>query len=139
MKCYSHNHLISYSRSDFALQILYASEFHDESVLDLLIAQKQKKITNFVNELIKLYHQHLNGLDREIKLKLENWEFNRVAMIDRIILRMALVELLYFKEIPPEVTINEAIELAKTFSTEHSWKFINGILDAIFIKLKNVF
>ena len=119
------------------LQMLYAFEFNDTPMIDRLNEKHQKKVTNFVNDLVKLYKRYQADLDKEISLKLENWEFARLAIIDRIILRMAIVELLYFKDIPPEVSINEAIELAKTFSTEQSGKFINGILDAIFIKLKS--
>ena len=57
-------------------------------------------------------------------------------MIDKLILRQALCELLYFKEIPPKVTINEAIDLAKKYSTTESGRFVNGILDAIYKTLK---
>ena len=133
-------HFKRHEEREFALQILYASEFNDaplNEVIESIHKQGYLEVTNFINDLVTLYKKYKNDIDKEIKVKLENWEFHRVAIIDRIILRMALVELLYFKDIPPEVSINEAIELAKTFSTEHSGKFINGILDAIFKKLKD--
>ncbi|HET56271.1 MAG TPA: N utilization substance protein B, partial [Ignavibacteria bacterium] len=63
-------------------------------------------------------------------------KFERIALLDRLILRLALCELLFFEEIPPKVTINEAIDLAKKFSTEDSGRFVNGILDAVLRKLK---
>ena len=71
-----------------------------------------------------------------IEKRLKNWELQRIAVIDKVILRLALAEILYFSDIPPEVSINEAIELAKKYSTEKSSKFINGILDAIYRRHK---
>jgi N utilization substance protein B len=124
---------------EFALQILYATEFNDrplDEIIKLLDKPKHIKFTNFADNLVHFYMRYRTVIDKEIKVKLENWDFGRVAIIDKIILRLAIVELLYFPDIPPEVTINEAIELAKTFSTEYSGKFINGMLDAIFKKLK---
>ena len=66
-----------------------------------------------------------------IKKKALNWDFDRIAVIDRIILRMAMCEFIYFDDIPPKVSIDEAIEISKKFSTEKSGKFINGILDSV--------
>ncbi len=65
----------------------------------------------------------------------ENWEFSRIALIDRLLLRMAICEMLSFPDIPPKVSINEAIEIAKKYSTENSGKFVNGILDAVLVHL----
>ncbi len=65
----------------------------------------------------------------------ENWEFSRIALIDRLLLRMAICEMLSFPDIPPKVSINESIEIAKKYSTENSGKFINGILDAVLLVL----
>ena len=71
-----------------------------------------------------------------IKEKVENWEMERIALIDRILLKIGIVEILYFPEIPPKVSINEVIEIAKDYSTLNSGKFINGILDAILSEAK---
>jgi N utilization substance protein B len=71
-----------------------------------------------------------------IREKVNNWEMERIALIDRILLRIAIAELLYFPDIPPKVSINEAIEIAKEYSTAKSGKFINGVLDAILTDLK---
>ena len=68
--------------------------------------------------------------DELIEEHLDNWELGRVALVDRVILHMALCELIAFEDIPPKVSINEAIEVAKKYSTENSGRFINGILDA---------
>lgn len=65
-----------------------------------------------------------------------NWDFQRIAILDRVILRMGICELIFFKEIPPKVSMNEAIELAKLFSTERSGQFINGVLDAVLNEMK---
>jgi len=74
--------------------------------------------------------------DEIIEEKLENWDLKRVAIIDKVILRLAIAEIIHFEDIPPEVSINEAIELAKKYSTEGSGKFINGVLDAIYRNYK---
>ena len=66
-----------------------------------------------------------------IKPKLNNWEMERIAVIDMILLRLGVCELLYFDTIPTKVTINEYIDLAKEYSTEQSGHFVNGILDNI--------
>jgi N utilization substance protein B len=75
-------------------------------------------------------------LDKLIHDKLAQWELHRVAVIDRMLLRIGVCELLYFDDIPPKVTINEAIEVAKLFSTDASGKFVNGVLDAVHQELK---
>jgi N utilization substance protein B len=97
----------------------------------------QIKSSEFVIRHATLYQDHKTEIDNDIIKHLKNWDFNRLAVIDRVIMRMAIIELLYFKDIPPEVSINEAIELAKKYSTEKSDKFINGLLDAVFRKLKD--
>lgn len=74
--------------------------------------------------------------ERLITSKIKNWELDRIALMDRLILRLGIVELLEFEDIPTRVSINEAIELAKNFSTAKSGKFVNGVLDAILIDLK---
>ena len=66
----------------------------------------------------------------------DNWDINRIALIDRILLRMALCEFITFEDIPPKVTINEAIDIAKRYSTDNSGRFINGILDAAVLALQ---
>jgi N utilization substance protein B len=90
----------------------------------------------FAEHLINGVIQHKTELDNLIKQRVDNWEMNRIALIDKILLRMGLCELLYFPDIPPKVSINESIEIAKEFSTSGSGKFINGILDAILSNLK---
>jgi transcription antitermination factor NusB len=77
-----------------------------------------------------------SDLDEKIVAVARNWKLNRIAPVDRCILRLALFEMLETDEVPPKVAINEAIELAKEFSTEQSGAFVNGILDRVYNDLK---
>jgi len=65
----------------------------------------------------------------------QNWDVARIAVVDRVIIQMAIVEFLYFDDVPPKVTMNELIEIAKKYSTEGSGRFVNGILDAVLADL----
>jgi N utilization substance protein B len=85
----------------------------------------------FLKRLVLGVLNHCQEIDRLIEQYSENWRLDRINMIDRNILRMALFELLYCEEIPPKVTINEAIDLGKRYGSEDSGSFINGILDRI--------
>jgi N utilization substance protein B len=90
----------------------------------------------FSEQLFLKTVKHQEALDEIIQEHIKNWELGRLAMMDRLILRLALTELLYFEEIPTKVSINEAIEIAKDFSTRKSGSFVNGILDAALEQLK---
>ena len=70
--------------------------------------------------------------EKLIKSHLENWEIDRVAQIDKILLKMGICEIYFIDDIPPKVTISEMVEIAKIYSTDESPVFINGILDAVF-------
>ena len=83
---------------------------------------------------VERFKEHLDDLIRE---KVEKWEFHRIAILDRIILRIAIAELLYFPDVPPKVSINEAIEIAKKYSTLNSGRFVNGILDAVWGNMRS--
>lgn len=72
-----------------------------------------------------------NEFDGYITSKIQNWELSRIALIDKLVLWMAICELLHFEDVPTKVTINEAIEIAKKYSTAKSGRFVNGVLDAI--------
>jgi len=120
---------------EIALRAVYVIEMRDctvdESLKDTLVTEGQA-ISEFTIELIKNTVKHSDQLDEIIRNKIEKWEFHRVAMIDRLILRLAVAEMLYFPDIPPKVSINEAIEIGKKFSTENSGRFINGVLDSVY-------
>jgi N utilization substance protein B len=117
------------------LQVLFAYEMNDES-LQFLIDEIFKELKSepdrlFGNELINKVRIHSDELDELIRGRVANWEMSRIALIDKILLKMGICEILYFPDIPPKVSINESIEIAKEYSTAGSAKFINGILDAI--------
>jgi len=109
----------------------------DEVVKEILKKVKlNERNLEFLDKLISKIKENKKKIDKTIKKHLINWEFNRLSYIDRAILRIATCELLYFEDIPPKVSINEAIELAKEFSDEEAKRFINGVLDAIYKDLK---
>lgn len=123
------------------LQALYAYEISREpieSIVDNILTdlKKQPESLNFAKGLILKVIESTDELDGLIKGRVEHWEFGRLAVIDKIILRMCICELLYFEDIPPKVSINEAIEIARAFSTEKSDKFVNGVLDSVLDTLK---
>ncbi len=90
----------------------------------------------FATELFALCLKHTDSYDQMIKPKINNWEMDRVATIDRILIHMSLTEILYMPTIPLKVSLNEYIELSKYFSTPKSKIFINGLLDQIIKDLK---
>lgn len=83
----------------------------------------------FARQYLETALAHLEELDKEIDRLTDNWEIDRIAIIDKTILRMALCEIHYMPDIPEKVAVNEAIDLAKQFSTLESSSFVNGILD----------
>jgi len=90
----------------------------------------------FFELLVKGMAGELPGIDREIEAVLQNWKMKRVDKVDLAILRIAAYELLYYKETPPAVVIDEAVELAKKFGNKDSPSFVNGIVDALARKVK---
>ena len=91
--------------------------------------------SEYVKELFKVSVKENDNLEKLLKGKLQNWDIERVALTDRVLLKMALAELIHFPSIPIKVTINEFIEISKTFSTPKSKKFVNGILDRLSAEL----
>ncbi|MDZ7373077.1 MAG: transcription antitermination factor NusB [candidate division KSB1 bacterium] len=127
---------------ELALQVLYALEFQSQEdplrmYHDVVYEfAREDADSPFARELVLKTFQHRQELDRLIETRSANWDLERMAIIDRIVLRMALCEFLYFPDIPPKVSIDEAIEIAKRFSTEKSGKFVNGILDSLLADLR---
>lgn len=123
-----------------SLQVLYAYEMNKEGLTVLaegiLSDIPNKADKDFSLELINKVIANYDDLDKKIKARVNNWEMDRIALIDKLLLRIGIAELLYFPDIPPKVSINEVIEIAKDYSTSNSGKFINGILDAILNELK---
>jgi N utilization substance protein B len=121
---------------EFALQVLYQLNITKQDVIKALTQFQEHFLSNgeadeFLKRLVLGVLEHCQELDRLIEQYSENWHLDRINMVERNILRMALFELLYCEEIPPKVTINEAIDLGKRYGSEDSGSFINGILDRI--------
>jgi N utilization substance protein B len=96
----------------------------------------EPRLVEFTRELIAGVREHQPRIDEMIQGVAENWRLDRMAAIDRNILRLGAYEVLYRDEIPPKVAINEALELAKRYSTAQSSRFVNGILDRV-LQLKD--
>ena len=91
---------------------------------------------NFAYDLILAVLSHRNEIDKYIEQVAENWELERIALLDKILIEIATAEMIHFENIPTKVSINEAIEIAKSYSTDKSGKFINGVLDNILTLLE---
>lgn len=85
----------------------------------------------FAERIIRGVLEHHEEIDADIRQYSQHWELHRIATVDRNILRMAIYEMRYREDIPPVVSINEAVDIAKKYSTEDSGKFVNGILDRV--------
>ncbi len=127
---------------ELALQALYqldlrGDEFADE--IDAFCKRSTEKhdIYQFAIALVNGCCSYVKEIDEKISGVTEHWELRRMAVIDKNILRLGVYELLYRSDIPPKVSINEAIELAKKFSTKNSGTFVNGILDKIYTQFGN--
>ena len=91
-----------------------------------------EEILNYGKELVDIYIENVQEFDKQIVSKSSNWDISRIAFIDRIIIRLALSEMFYIDHVPEKVSIVEAVEIAKLYSTDDSSSFINGILDSIY-------
>ena len=128
-----------------ALQVLYGNEVAQNQVSELLDYISSEFEDETYSDNVKIYSVHLveqaqnnlTFLNNLICEKSKNWDIKRIALIDNIILRLAIGEMLFVDEIPLKVSIAEAIEIAKLFSTKDSGRFVNGILDAIYHDIKN--
>jgi N utilization substance protein B len=121
---------------EFALQVLYQLEITKQNALQAMIQLRenftpQEGDDEFARRIVLGVVDHRQEIDRLIESRSEHWRLDRMSIIDRNILRLAIFELLYCSEIPPKVTLNEAIDLGKRYGTEESGSFINGILDRI--------
>ena len=92
---------------------------------------EEAAIREFADPLIRGTLDHRDEADGVIKKHAKNWDLHRIAAVDRNILRLAIYEMLHRQDIPPVVSINEAVDIAKKFSTQDSGKFVNGILDKV--------
>ena len=131
-----------------ALQTLYEAEFRIScndpdfelsDVLDRNIARYSETIEDkaFIVALVDGVYARAEELDAALQPLAPDWPIDKIARIDRVILRMGLYELKYEKDVPPKVVINEAVELAKAFGGENSSKFINGVLGSSYRELSS--
>ncbi len=93
--------------------------------------KEEDDVKKFANAIVKGTIEHIEEIDSILRQSAAHWSIERMAVVDRNVLRAATYELLYRNDIPPSVTINEAIEIAKKYGTQESSAFINGILDKI--------
>jgi N utilization substance protein B len=126
---------------EHVMKALYAYEQADSDpdhltgVLIDIPLQDDPSTREFAEELFRTTLDTMEDADEIIETHAKNWEIHRIAVIDRCLLRMATTELLRFEEIPPKVSVDEAIEIAKKYSTPRSGTFINGVIDAILLDL----
>ena len=124
---------------EYAAQILYLREVDRVTGLEEAIgafwsmqeSAPSDSVKGFAEKLVRGVELHRDSLDEVIRAHSQNWALDRIAVLDRCILRMALFEMHHCNDIPPIVSINEAIEIAKRFSTDESGRFVNGILDRV--------
>ena len=122
---------------ELALQVLYQFDARGSDAVEQMdhFLQSEEvdeaEVHEFTRKLVKGTIEARDSIDEMLSAAAENWKLHRMAIVDRNILRMAVYEMLHIEEIPAKVSINEAIELGKRYSTKQSGSFINGILDRI--------
>lgn len=122
---------------EYVLQILFQLEITGSKLSDDVLNEFWKgkdespEVKEFTESIVRGTLEHIVSLDEIIKNAAEHWALDRMAVVDKNILRAAGYELIYRKDIPASVAINEALEIAKKYSTEESASFLNGILDKI--------
>ncbi len=122
------------------LQILYAHEMTKDPIEPIIADQlteiENKEVDDFARTLIKYTLDNNKDYEALIIETVQNWDIERIAILDSIIIKMCLSEFFYFPEIPTKVSINECIDLAKNYSTRNSGKFVNGVVDALLARLE---
>ena len=122
---------------EYALKILYALDITADDPQESIEAfwlhaeESDAEVKKFTAELVRGVMRHRSAIDKTITAYATNWQLKRMAVIDRNILRFATYELLFMEDVPPKVSINEAIDIAKKYGDKDSGSFVNGILDKI--------
>ena len=119
------------------LQALYASamtgEDSDKILKDILKRKSyESNLIKYITDLFESAIDNKEWCEDQIKSRLNNWEFDRVALLDRLILIVAISEIYFVEDVPPKVSISEAIEIAKIYCNEDSSSFVNGVLDNVY-------
>lgn len=131
---------------EIVMQLLYETNFHGEEERERIIydylremdAEEKKRNKGIINFMESLYFgtlSHLEEIDKIVEENTANWSLSRIAKVDLSILRLAIYELKY-TDVPEKVAINEAVEIAKIYSTDKSPKFINGVLGSVIKKVE---
>ena len=125
------------SAREAVLQALYAMEVGKETKSKALkdIIKRESRdhdAKNFITELFNVSLSNREWCENQIKSRLNNWEFKRVAILDRLLFIVAIAEIFFIDTVPPKVSISEAIQIAKKYSTEDSSAFVIGVLDNIY-------
>ena len=121
----------------WALRVLYAWESRGDAPLELVLEQTLSgrliaaERRPYLRRLVAQVASDLEGIDTALESALTNWRLGRLTVIDRSILRLAAAELLHFEDVPPRVSIQEALGLAERYGTDQSPRFVNGVLDAL--------
>lgn len=120
---------------ELGLQILFQWDFHGQTEPNLEEFWRQRPVApdvkTFAETLVHGVQRHCQELDRLLSQHATNWTVERMPVVDRNILRQALFELLFLPDVPAKVTVNEALQLTKSFADEESRRFVNGVLDAV--------
>jgi N utilization substance protein B len=121
---------------EYALQMLFQWDITHDSIDQIASTffedqEESQAVADFARQLVARTVEHVEKIDVLIQRHAEHWRLDRMATVDRNLLRLATQEFLFDKETPKTVVINEAIEIGRRFSTEESPQFINGILDSI--------
>jgi N utilization substance protein B len=123
---------------EWVVQFLFQTEFNpeelDQALEDFWNDEEKKPLDrdrNYVNEVIRGVIDQQPKIDRTLKRYTDNWDVDRLGVLDRTVLRVAVYEMLFRDDVPPVVSINEAIEIAKAYSGQKSARFVNGVLDRI--------
>lgn len=124
-----------------AMKLLYqmeSNEDYSDSQLDFFLEnfEYDENETKYIKDSIDSIRENLENIDENIKSNLQSWSIHRLAKVDLSVLRISIYEILYRKDIPTEVSINEAIEIVKKYSNIDSFKFVNGVLGG-FVKSLN--
>jgi N utilization substance protein B len=119
------------------LEALFSHQFSDverKTTINRVLnnVPERKENLGFITTLFNNVLDNSKWADKIIEEHLQNWEFDRVAKVDKVLLKMGICEIYFLKEIPPKVTISEMVEISKVYSTDESPNFINGILDAVY-------
>ena len=127
---------------EWAVQLLLQLDLNPASNLSSVFdsfwqsREANTRARTFTEEIVSGVREHLTELDERISELAEHWDLKRMGVLDRNVIRMAVYEMLYRNDIPPVVSINEAVDIAKYFSSRESGRFVNGILDRVCQELK---